>query len=363
VLFVNENIGGHATVHRHLAATLTAHDHVEAEFVTVPPPGWLRRLDLDLQPLRAQLALSAWVRRHVRPRAREFDAIHLYTHNAGLLATDILREMPSVVTLDTTNAHNAYRLPYRMPTRFTGLTLHATHPFEQRVYRAATRVVANSEWAASSLRADYGVPADKLRVFPFGIEATEFAEPVAPGPPPGGLPTLVFVGRQLERKGGNLLREVHQRALADRCRLVLVTPEAVAPGRNLTVVDDLRPGDVRLWDILRAGSVFVFPSMIDQAPNAVLEAMAAGLPVIAVDTGAVGEMVVDGDNGVLVAGNDAGQLQAAIEQLLDAPATARAMGAAGRRRFDARYRADASTSRLIDVIAEAIEVDRAERRR
>ena len=73
VLFVNENIGGHATVHHHLRRALEAHPEVEADFLDVPPPSLLRRLigmrlpglaglDLDLQPLRAQLAASAWVR-------------------------------------------------------------------------------------------------------------------------------------------------------------------------------------------------------------------------------------------------------------------------------------------------------------
>jgi alpha-maltose-1-phosphate synthase len=367
ILFVNENIGGHATVHHHLAVALRDRGDVEAEFVTVPAPGRVRRLagapvpglarlDLDLQPLRAQLALSAWVRRRIggADDGGRFDAVHVYTHNAGMLSVGLLGRVPSVVTLDTTNAHNAYRLPYRMPTRFTPLTVRATRPFEQRVYRAATRVVANSEWAATSLRHDYGMGDDKLRVFPLGIGAPAFGDAVAPGVHRTGLPTVVFVGRQVKRKGGELLRQVHQAALADRCRLVLVTTEPVAPGRNVEVVADLRQGDERLWDILRDAAVFAFPSTIDQAPNVVLEAMAAGLPVVAVDTGAVGEMVRDGVTGLLIGGDDAAGLERALTRLLDRPDERVAMAAAGRLRFDERYRAAASTDRLLGVLAEAI---------
>lgn len=366
VLFVNENIGGHATVHHHLANALLERDDVHAEFLTVPGPRGLRRvagaavpglgsLDLDLQPLRAQLALGAWVRTRLQRRIAHFDAVHVYTHNAGLLSTHLLARVPTVVSLDTTNANNAYRLPYRMPTRFTPATVALTKPFERRVYRAAMTVVANSEWAARSLRDDYGVPDDKIRVFPFGIAAPTFDTPVAPGTDAGGLPTLVFVGNQLRRKGGELLRSLHQRDLADRCRLVLVTPEPVAGGRNLTVINDIRPGDGRLWETLRHAAMFVFPSTIDQAPNAVLEAMAAGLPVVAVDTGAVSEMVVHGDNGLLVPGGDELELRRAIVRLLDDPTERVRMGAAGRQRFDERYRADVSTARLIEVIGEAVQ--------
>lgn len=365
VLFVNENIGGHATVHHHLARALSARSDITARFLTVPPAGRLRRgfgaplpglgrLDLDLQPLRAQLALSAWVRLHLGRDADTFDAVHVYTHNAAMLSTGLLRRVPSVVTLDTTNRHNAYRLPYRMPTRFTGAALRATLPLERRVYGAAARIVANSEWAAASLRDDYGVPDERLRVFPLGIGAPDFDDPVAPGTRRRELPTVVFVGRQLKRKGGELLREVHQAALADRCRLVLVTPEPVAPGRHLEVVADLRQGDDRLWTILRDAAVFAFPSTIDQAPNAVLEAMAAGLPVVAVDTGAVGEMVRHEGNGLLIGGDRPDELRAALERLLDDVDARVAMGAAGRRRFDERYRAEVSTARLVGVLAEAV---------
>ena len=126
VLFVNENIGGHSTVHAHLRRTLTDHPLVEARFLDVPPPSLRRRalgtripglarLDLDLQPLRAQLALSEWVRRQLPALAADADVLHVYTANAGLRSVPLIAAMPSVVTTDATNTTNAYRLPYRDP--------------------------------------------------------------------------------------------------------------------------------------------------------------------------------------------------------------------------------------------------------
>jgi alpha-maltose-1-phosphate synthase len=351
VLFINENLGGHGTVHVNLAQALAGRDEIRAEFLTVPRPGILRRLgsaplpglgrlDLDLKPLRSQLGISAWVRRQLRQTADGFDVIHLYTHNAGLLSSATFRRIPTVVTLDSTNVQNSRRLPYRRPTRFTRFTVAATRPFEQRVYAAAFTVVANSEYTAKSLRESYGVPEHKLVVLPFGILAPQFDSPAAPGTTSNELPRVVFVGHGMERKGGNLLLDLHRRLWSDRFELVLV-------------VTDVRPGDGRLWSILRSAAVFVFPSEIDQVPNAVMEAMAAGLPVVAVSTGAVPEMVEEGVNGLLIDHAQAAPLTVAIEQLLANPAEREAMGAAGRKRFEAHFDMNLAVDRLVGLLADA----------
>ena len=364
VLFINENLGGHGTVHVYLAAALARRGDIEPEFLTVPRPGALRRivgaaipglahLDLDLKPIRSQLAISAWVHRQLRTRANGFDVIHLYTHNAGLLSSATFRRIPTVVTLDSTNVQNSRRLPYRHATRFTSLTVAATRPFERRVYAAARTVIANSEYTARSLRENYGLPESKLVVLPFGILAPIFDAQTEPPTTSATLPRVVFVGHGMERKGGNLLVQLHRRLWSDRFELVLVTGDTVPPGRNLTVVSDIRPGDERLWSILRSASMFVFPSEIDQVPNAVMEAMAAGLPVVAVATGAVPEMVQDGVNGLLIPRAEAGALTIAIERLLENSSERAAMGEAGRRRFEAHFDMNTAVDRLVHVLTTA----------
>jgi glycosyltransferase involved in cell wall biosynthesis len=359
ILFVNENIGGHRTVHANLRAALDERDDVQADFLNVPhPPPFgrrlvgvripgLARLDVDLQPLRAQLATSVWVRRHLARRASDYDAVHVYTQSCGLLSAAILAAHPTVVTLDTTNARNAYRLPYRHPTRFTPLAVRVTRPFEQRVYRSAGALVANSQWAASSLLDDYGVTMDKVTVIPFGITVPSAA--ALPARSPGGRSRIAFIGSSLDRKGGRALLDLHQERFADQCDLVLVTKERVAPARNVTVINDLEPGDPRLWSILRSATVFVFPSEIDQAPNVVLEAAAAELPVVALGVAAIPEMVRHGETGLLVAPDDPRGLAAAITRLLDDPREALAMGVAGRAHVEAQFDVRRSVARLLDV--------------
>lgn len=365
VLFINEGIGGHRTVHHNLEQVLASSDRVRSTFLHVPPRRGLRRaadvrfpllgpLDLDLQPLRSALAVSAIVRRRLAAMdLHAFDALHLYTQNAGLLVPGMLRARPTVVTTDATNATNAFNLPQRPPTRFTPAMLPAIQRFERRVYAAATRVVANTEWVAASLRQDYGIGEERLRVLPFGIRLPDLAG-AAPGPPGAERPRLVFIGNSLKRKGGDLLVELHQAHLRQACDLWLVTPEPVPPRPGVTVVADIQPGDARLWDILRSASIFVFPSTIDAAPNAVFEAMAAGLPVITVRRAGMAEAVVDGTTGLLVGPNDGTGLRIAIESLLADPKRARAMGAAGRARVEERFDMVRNSEALIGILEEAV---------
>jgi glycosyltransferase involved in cell wall biosynthesis len=361
VLFVNENIGGHATVHHHMGHGFADHDIISATFIDVPPRGLVRRLagapvpgldrlDLDLQPLRAQLAAAAWVRRALKAHHEPYDVLHVYTQNAALLSSDLLRSVPTVVSLDTTNARNAYRLPYRAPTRFTPATVACSKPFERRVFDAATTVVANSRWAAGSLIDDYGLAPSEVRVIPFGIRGPD----AAPRRDHRiGRPRVGFVGRQFAAKGGVALLEAFDRYLRGRAELLLVTEEPVEPAEGITVVADLRQGDRRLWELLESCDIFAFPSTIDQAPNAVLEAMAAGLPVVAVDTAAVGEMVVDGGTGILIGSDDPDALGRALSELVDNGDKRRMMGHAGRRRFEQVYDLDIGLEALAATLVQA----------
>lgn len=78
--------------------------------------------------------------------------------------------------------------------------------------------------------------------------------------------------------------------------------------------------------------VFVHPSLRDGTPNALLEAMACGRPVLASRAGGIPDVVRDGRDGTLVPTGDAAALAAALRRLLDDPARARRLGRAGRER-------------------------------
>lgn len=367
-LLVNENIGGHQTVHHHLREVAAGRRDVVATVVDVPPPGFLRKAvavavpglgahDADLRPVRYQLAQSAWVARHLgrwidgaaAPDGRPFDVVNFYTHNAGLLARPFLRGRPYVVTIDSTNAQSNLLHPVREPTRYSGASTAVVRPFERAVYAGARRVVANSAWCARSVERDYGIDPARIVTLPMGVPVP----PRGAAPIDSGLPRVLFVGRSMERKGGHLLLDVHQRWLADRCELVLVTQDPVPPGRNVTVVDDVRPGDGRIDELLSRSAVMVLPSRIDQWPNAVMEAMSHGVPPVVSDVGGMPEMVLHGEAGVVLRDRAPETLRDALAGLLDDPARRAALGRRARLRVEQDLDVQKTANALLDVIRDA----------
>ncbi|MDP8975778.1 MAG: glycosyltransferase family 4 protein [Actinomycetota bacterium] len=364
VHFVSENVGGHATLHLHLHRALRAHPDVDASLFEVPParlarrlvaapvPG-LARLDLDFHPLRDQLARSAVVRRHLGGLTEPVDVLHLYTHNVGLLSVGHMARQPTVVSLDATNEQNGYRLPQRYPTRFTPLTIAATKPLESRVYRAATLVVAHSQWAASSLVDDYGVKDERIRVIPFGIGVPP--QPAVPAS--DGTPRITFVGRSMERKGGWWLLDLWRRYLRDVSTLTLVTPEPVPHEPGVEVVGDVRPGDGRVFELLADSAVYAFPSPMDPFGYSIIEAMAMAVPVVALRQAAVPEIVEDARTGVLVEPGDERGFAEAVRALLGDADLRRRMGESGRARVLERFDARVTTPQLLDALRAAYAPD------
>jgi len=358
-LFINENVGGHATLHLNLARALEEHPEIQASFLHVPEKGpWRRlasarvpgldRLDLDFQQLRWQLAHSLHVRRALRHWPHPFDLVHVYTQNVAMLNVGLLRTLPSVVSTDSTNELHARQLPYRRPTHWTRRVVAAGKPLEQRVFDSATIVVAQSQWVAQSLRDSYGVTEERLRVIPFGI-----CLPRLPARSSAALPQVTFVGTSMDRKGGWRLLEVFRRRLRGMCELNLVTLDAVVPEDGVKVISDLRPGDPRLMDLLAQTDVFAFPTDVDKSSYAVLEAMAAGVPVVTTDMAALPELVGDGEAGLLVPPNDDDALEDALVLLLGDERRRLRMGSAARARVEERFDARLTTAALLRVFDEA----------
>jgi glycosyltransferase involved in cell wall biosynthesis len=134
---------------------------------------------------------------------------------------------------------------------------------------------------------------------------------------------LVIVGDG--EQGAAVAAAVRERGLADHVDLAGVQPRAQAMAR------------------LAEADVFCLPSTYEGLPLAILEAMAAGLPVVATAVSGNPEAVVDGVTGLLVPPESAEALAAALVALLTDPARARVMGEAGRQRVAERF--------AIDVVA------------
>ena len=364
LILLNENLGGHATMHLHIYRALAEHTEVDLVALDVPPrtlsrliaglhiPG-LAYLDADLAPIRAQLALSITADRMLRAAiaAGPVGAIHAYSQNAVLRSTDTLRAYPSVVSTDGSATQNAVQLPFRRPGRFTPAMARIGEHYEGRVFDAATIVVAQSEWCARAIRHRYDMGPDRLRVIPFGI--------IPPNPAPvveadaTALPEITFTGNSMERKGGRALVAAYRARLRGKCILNLVTPEPVEEEPGIRVFSDFTPGDPRLVAMLARSALFALPSEIDKSPYSVLEAMFAGLPVVSTAVGGIPEMVLDGETGILVPPGDDVAIADAIERILGDDELRVRMGQAARVRAHARFDARKTTTDLLGVLAEA----------
>ena len=162
------------------------------------------------------------------------------------------------------------------------------------------------------------------------------------------LTTFVFVGRLVGDKGINELTEAFRRIHEEypATRLILVGPEE----QNL---DPLRPeslveiksnpaieavglqSDVRPW--FAASDVFVFPSYREGFPNVVIEAGALNLPSIVTDINGSREIIIDGENGIIVPPRNAEALYSAMKRLLDNPEKRKRMAANARPLIASRF--------------------------
>ncbi len=172
---------------------------------------------------------------------------------------------------------------------------------------------------------------------------------------------LLFVGRLVLRKGVDVLLAALARATGrDRCRLLLVgdgdqrlalTAQAVALGLTDRVqfLGERREVD----DCYAAADMFVFPSRLEGLPNALLEAMACGLPAIATTIGGCLDVVAKG-TGRLVPPDDIEALAVALDQLIQDPAAREALGAAGRRHIEQQFSFAVTTERLQAIYRELV---------
>jgi len=118
--------------------------------------------------------------------------------------------------------------------------------------------------------------------------------------------------------------------------------------RDLGLADRFRfdGGVADLRRYLAVADIFVLPSRSEGFSNALIEAMAASLPVVATAVGGNAEAVQDGDTGFVIPSEDPAALTEAIVRLLSDPALAKAMGSAGKNLATERFRTETMMRRV-----------------
>ncbi len=102
--------------------------------------------------------------------------------------------------------------------------------------------------------------------------------------------------------------------------------------------------------LLAQSDMFVFPSFMEASPNAVIEAMAAGLPIVATRVGGIPEVIEHEDSGVLVAPGDDRALAAGILRLIERPELATQLGESARQAIEARFSFDRMVSEFQQLL-------------
>ncbi len=105
--------------------------------------------------------------------------------------------------------------------------------------------------------------------------------------------------------------------------------------------------EVYLW--LKASDLFVLPTYNEGLPNALLEAMACGLPVIASKVGGIPEVVKDGENGILIAAKNAGALYQALDQMLLNVNLSKGMGKKGKELIENEFTWESNAKKMTDL--------------
>jgi glycosyltransferase involved in cell wall biosynthesis len=229
---------------------------------------------------------------------------------------------------------------------------------ERGLIRLADRVVAITESLRRFTVERVGAPADKVETIHYGLD--DLPEPWgenAADAVPSGARIVLAVGRLTPQKG----IDVAVRALAalpddtvlvvlgegqERVRLEHLARTLGVEGR---VFLQGRVPDVAAW--LERATLVVHPARWEGFGLGVLEAMLAGLPVVASDVSSLPELVVNGETGYLVRPNDPSALARSVVQALETPS----LGAAGRERARQAFSVDRMAAKTAELYARLCE--------
>jgi glycosyltransferase involved in cell wall biosynthesis len=354
------DVSGVGTLASELAHRLAAEGHAVRVLTRRPPPG-----DLHAERVRGPKLLfpllAAW--RFLRAPRATWDLVQVHESDGALVAVllRLLRWLGApagrarlVATLQVSYAEERRAVravradgevvsrPTAAERRFALLRAPLLSLLGRLTARLADAVVAPSAATAEELRRDYHV--DAVEVIPNGVSLPPEPPPHRPELPP----VILYSGRLRSRKAVAVLLAAMPRVLAasPRCRLVIVGDgeqgarvAAAVRARGLDAHVELTGALSRAaaTERLASADVFCLPSIYEGMPLAILEAMAAGLPVVASAVSGNPEAVVDGETGLLVPAESAAALATALLDLLADPPRRRRMGEAGRRRVAERF--------------------------
>jgi glycosyltransferase involved in cell wall biosynthesis len=308
---------GHTTHAQNLKRAVTRHLGITPTYVDLPYDGmagaWTR-LPGVRSNWSVRASLGAWL--GLRRSVKHLDGALYHTQVTSLFAAGLMRQTPSVVSLDATPLQYDALGAFYGHVPSTNARLEAVKKrLNRRAFGAAKHLVAWSEWAKASLVADYGVAPEKVSVIPPGIDTDRWR--CERSVRSGGPLKLLFVGGDFSRKGGETLLNAFRCLPPGLAQLTIVTktPNVGHDLPHVIVRHDVQPNSEALLRLYADADLFVFPTRGDCLPLAVMEALTSGLPVITTAVGALPEAVTQGETGWIVPPDDPAALAEALRGL------------------------------------------------
>jgi glycosyltransferase involved in cell wall biosynthesis len=208
------------------------------------------------------------------------------------------------------------------------------------------RVIAISESIHLQLQM-CGIPASRIQTIYEGMDLSSYPKPAQLRQRNPAEPAIIgTVAHLSQEKGINYLIEAASLIprVQERMRFVIV-----GDGKCLHELEDLARSkgvqDVfrfagfhsRTYPFMQSFDIFALPSLSEGLSSAILEAMAASLPIVATRVGGIPELVTDGENGRLVAPANPEALAYALQQMVDDPEASAKMGQRGRERMEEQF--------------------------
>lgn len=349
--FVIEQALGHVSYGMGLKQALAGRDDIELEWIEIPYDagtfGKIPVVGRNWTLRGSQRAYRAIAAAH---RQRPLDALFLHTQTISLFSAPHMAKIPTLLSLDATPIN------YDELAGWYGDRVHAA-PVEQaklllhrNVMKFAKSFTCWSEWAKQSLVRDYGAPADRVSVVHPGTVVSSFPDPSTRQPRNGKPLSILFVGGDFPRKGGDLLLQTVRDHFRGRVELHLVTGADVTPGDGVFVHRGVKPLSPALFERFAQADVFVLPTRGDCLAMVLGEAMAACLPIITTRVGAHAEAVEDGKSGFLIDKDDAEALRDRIDRLERDRALCFDMGMRSRQVGEARFDTHKNANRIADQL-------------
>ena len=326
--------------------------------------------DSFLKNLSFQLICSMYVPEIARKE--KVDIIHSQSSMPDYLISPSKLKIPMVTTMHTTvEGHSvALREAASSSTQLTPseklvlLLGPLLGRFEGRYYTNQRHYITVSRWAKQVMIDSQGIEPSRIRVINicadysrFSPSRVEEARARFPELAEVTAPKVLYLSRMATRKGMNVLLRAIPRVLSRTDAHFIFAgagkkPEFAIPKRNFTYLGHVA-GEVPPF-LYALSDIFVLPSLYENFPACILEAMASQCAVVSTRVGGIPEMIEDGADGILIPANDSEALADSLTRLAEDKTLRADMGRRARESVIRRYNWKEAASRTLEYYEEVV---------